>query len=92
LGKIVISAAIGTIAGAIDAAGFFYTAKFFFANTNVVKRTIAGILEILRLIILVAFIIFICSRLHVMFLPLAFMALVLSLGGKMVFIFKGLKR
>ena len=92
LGKIAVSAGIGMAFGAIDAIGFFYTAKFFFANTNGKKRIIIGGLEIFRLIILIAFIIFLCSRTHVLFIPLAFAALLLSLGGKMVFIFNGLKR
>jgi len=91
LEKIAISAGLGIVFGAIDAIGFFYTAKFFFANTGGKKRTIAGGLEILRLIFLIAFIIFLCSRTHVLFIPLAFAALLLSLGGKMVFIFKGLR-
>jgi hypothetical protein len=80
------------VAGVIDAIGFFYTARFFFANTQGFKRTLAGILEFLRLIVLVALIIFVCSKMHVSPLPLAFMGILLSLGGKMVFIFKGLKR
>jgi hypothetical protein len=92
LEKIAISAGIGIIAGAIDAAGFYYTAKIFFANATNKKRILAGFLEIFRLIILIALIIFLCSRGNISFIPLAFTALLLSLGGKMVFIFKGLKR
>ena len=90
--KISISAGIGLIAGAIDAVGFYYTARLFFANATTSKRILAGFLEIFRLIVLVALIIFLCARGNISFIPLAFTALLLSLGGKMVFIFKGLKR
>jgi|WetSurMetagenome_2_1015567.scaffolds.fasta_scaffold92328_2 hypothetical protein len=92
LEKIAISASVGILAGVIDSTGFFYTVKIFFAKTSGKKLAIAGALEIFRLIVLVTFIIFLCSHMHVLFLPLAIAALVFSLAGKMLFIFKGLKK
>jgi len=90
LEKTALSAGLGIAFGAIDAVGFFYTAKVFFTNSSGKKKTLAGACELLRLIVLIAFIIFLCSRIHVSFIPLAITAIFVSLGGKMVFIFKGL--
>lgn len=92
LGKTALSAAIGIVIGTADAMGFFYTVKFFFAHATTFKRIIAAALELFRLIVLIAFIIFLCSRAHMLFIPLVLCAFVFSQGGKMVFIFKGLKR
>jgi hypothetical protein len=91
LENIAISAAAGAAVGAIDAIGFYYTAKYFLAASSSNKKMLAGAFEFFRLIILVALIIFLSSFKSILFLPLACFALLLSLGGKMVFIFKGLK-
>jgi hypothetical protein len=90
--KTTISAALGVVIGAIDAVGFLYTAKLFFSTTTVLQKSIAGILEIFRLIALITLIIFLYSFEFFNCLPLIFMAFLCSLGGKMVLIFKGLKQ
>jgi hypothetical protein len=78
--------------GLADAAGFFYTAKFFFANSSGAKKALAGFFEFFRLIIIVAFIIFLSSKTSLSILPFLFTALFLSMTGKAVFILKGLKK
>jgi hypothetical protein len=92
LEKILISAVVGIIVGAADAVGFFYTVKFFLAKTSPAKKTLTGFLEFFRLIFFVALIIFLGSHKIILFLPLLLAGFFISLGGKMLLIFKGLKR
>ena len=92
LGKITLSAAIGLLIGLADAIGFFYTIKFFLANSSGAKKVLAGIFEFFRLIILVALIIFLSKHEIILIVPLFLTAILLSMGGKMLFIFKGLKK
>lgn len=91
LGNTVLSIGIGTAIGLADAAGFFYTARLFIVNATPVKRAIAGIAEGARLILFVAVVLFLW---HIKIVPLVWLlccALAVSLGGKFLFIFKGLK-
>jgi hypothetical protein len=89
---IILSVAIGTAIGLADAIGFFYTVKFFLAASTGRKKTIIGFFEFFRLIILVALIIFLSSHKIILLVPLFLPAFFLSMGGKMLFIFKGLRK
>jgi hypothetical protein len=90
--KIAISVVIGFLLGLADAVGFFYTVKFFLANSAGVKKVVAGFFEISRLILIIIFIIFLSSHKIILFVPLFLLALIMSLGGKMLLILKGLKQ
>jgi hypothetical protein len=90
--KIAISATIGVLIGAADAAGFFYTVKLFIAKSPGHKKVLAGIFEVLRLVLIVAFTIFLISKISILVIPLFIAAFVLSMGGKMVLIIKGLNK
>ncbi len=92
LGKTGFSLAVGILVGLADAAGFFYTAKLFFSGSTGTKKAIAGFFEFFRLIIIVAFIIFLSSKTSLSMLPFLFTALFLSMTGKLLFILKGLKK
>jgi hypothetical protein len=92
LGKIILSAATGTLIGLADAIGFYFTVNFFLAGSPGRKKIIAGFFEIFRLIVLVALIIFLSSQKIILIVPLFLMAIVFSLGGKVVLIFKGLRK
>ena len=90
--KIAISAAIGILIGVADAIGFFYTVKFFLANSAGLKKAVAGFFEFFRLIVIIAFIIFLSSHKIILIVPLFLFALIISLGGKMILVLKGLKK
>ncbi len=92
LGKIILSAATGTLLGLADAVGFYYTVKFFLAKASGGKKLLAGLFEFFRLIVFVALIIFLSKHGIIFIVPFFLTALILSLGGKMFFIFKGLKK
>ncbi len=90
--KIAISAAIGVLIGAADAAGFFYTVKLFIEKSPGYKKVLAAFFEVVRLVLIVAFIIFLISNKSILVIPLFIAAFVLSMGGKMVLIIKGLNK
>jgi hypothetical protein len=92
LEKTAISAAVGILIGSADAAGFFYTIKFLLAKIAPSKKIFVVFFEIFRLLFLVALIIFLGSHKIILFLPLLFTAFIVSLGGKMLLIFKGLNK
>jgi hypothetical protein len=87
-----ISAAIGLIIGAIDAFGFFYTVKLFFARSSGTKKVLAGSFEFLRLIILVAVVFLLAKHDVVPIVPLFITALFTSLIGKTALVVKGLNK
>jgi hypothetical protein len=91
LGKAAISVGAGIAVGLIDAAGFFYTAKLFINNTVAHARAIAAAAEASRLILLIAFVVLLWHAKFISVLWLLGSALLLSLAGKFLFIFKGLK-
>lgn len=88
----VISVATGLLIGAIDAFGFFYTVKLFFAKSNGFKKALAGTFELFRLAILVTVILFLASHKIVMIVPLFLTALFVSMSGKMILVIKGLNK
>jgi hypothetical protein len=90
--KIAISAAIGVLIGAADAAGFFYTVKLFFAKSPGHKKAFAGLFEVLRLMLFAAIIFFLISNKSILVIPLFLAAFILSMVGKMVLIIKGLNK
>jgi hypothetical protein len=92
LEKTAFSLALGIAVGVGDAVGFFYTVKFFLANSNGTKKTLAGFFEFFRLIVIVAFIIFLSSKVSLSMLPFLFTALFLSMTGKTILVLKGLKK
>jgi hypothetical protein len=92
LEKTILSAAAGIVIGLADAACFYYTVKFFLVNASGRKKTLAGFFEFFRFIVFIALIIFLCSHRIIFIIPFFLSAVILSLGGKMLFIFKGLKK
>jgi hypothetical protein len=92
LEKIILSAAIGTIVGVADAVGFFFTVKFFLANSTGFKKALAGFFEFFRLIIIIVFIIFLSTHKIILIVPFFLLALIISLGGKTLLVVKGLKK
>jgi hypothetical protein len=90
-GNTVLSVGIGAVIGLADAAGFFYTARLFIVNATSTKRAIAGIAEGVRLVLFVALVLFLWHMKIVPILWLLCCAIAVSLAGKLLFIFKGLK-
>jgi hypothetical protein len=85
--KSAISIAMGFAIGLLDTAGFYITAKFFLANALSKKRIYALLIEIIRLLILIGFIIFIVfSFKWISSLWLLGSAMFFSLLGKFFFI------
>jgi hypothetical protein len=92
LEKIVISAVLGIILGAADAAGFFLTVKLLLVKSAPSKKIGVVFFEFFRLLLLIALIIFLGSNKIILYIPLLLGAFVFSMGGKMLLIFKGIKR
>jgi hypothetical protein len=91
-GNTVLSVALGAAIGLADAAGFFYTARLFIVNATPIRRVVAGIAEAARLVLFVAVVLFLW---HIKIAPILWIicsAIAVSLVGKFLFIFKGLKR
>jgi hypothetical protein len=82
---------IGAAIGLADAAGFFYTARLFTVNATSARRAVAGIAEGARLILFVALVLFLWHMKIVPIIWLLCCAIVVSLVGKFLFIFKGLR-
>jgi hypothetical protein len=91
LEKILISLAIGLLVGLADSVGFFYTVKLFVAKSTGKKKIIAGALEFSRLVGIIIFIFFLCSHGIILIIPFFLSALLLSMGGKLLLVLKGLK-
>jgi hypothetical protein len=91
LERTALSVGIGVVVGLTDAAGFFYTARFFLASTTSGKRVIAGFAEAARMILLIAVVLLLW---HLKFVPVLWLlcsALVASLAGKLFLISKRLR-
>jgi hypothetical protein len=91
LEKTIISLGAGLLIGIADAVGFFYTAQMFVKNATSGKRTVAGVLEAARLLVLCGVVLFLYNLHSFSILWLLGMTLIVSLGGKFFFIFKRLK-
>jgi hypothetical protein len=87
----ILSLAAGIGIGIIDAVGFYYTAAIFLHGSAPNKKAIAGGLELLRLLVLIAAIVVLNMQKGISIVPLLIAALFISLGGKMVLIFKRLR-
>jgi|WetSurMetagenome_2_1015567.scaffolds.fasta_scaffold00055_31 hypothetical protein len=82
---------MGAIIGLADAAGFFYTVRLFTVNATPAKRAISGIAEAARLALFIALVLFLWHLKIVPILWLLCSAIAVSLAGKVLFIFTGLK-
>jgi hypothetical protein len=87
----ILSLAAGISIGIIDAVGFYYTASLFLHGSSPNSKAIAGGLELLRLVLLIALVVVLNLQKGISIIPLLITALVLSLGGKMALIFKRLR-
>jgi hypothetical protein len=89
--KSAISIAAGIGIGLMDSVGFLITARFFLTNALSNKRIYALIIELVRLVILIGFVIFLCSFKEISNLWLLGSAVLISLLGKFLFIARRFK-
>lgn len=81
----------GALLGALDAIGFYWTAGLFIGAGGGSKKIAAGIFEFGRLAALIVIVFLLCSVKSISIIPLLACALLVTLGGKMLLIFKKLK-
>ena len=87
---ILISVVIGLIIGAVDTGGFYYTARTYLGKAAPHGRRTAGILETVRIAVLILIMLYLGFKTPLNFWWLIVPALFVSLAGKIVVTFKKL--